>query len=120
MGTWWSSLTPCLSQHATPSTFLATVVLRHVVKGLEGDALSELHGLRLVPLLSGGWGRLSAQGEGGPLLLCPASERPLLAPHAHLVVDVDADSPGGASGTDCCCCFCCCFFLLLFSLLQYT
>ena len=73
----------------------AVVVLRHVVSGLLGDDLRELHGLRLLPLLDGGWGRLDAPGDASPLLLCAASERPLLAPHAGLVVDVDLETPLG-------------------------
>ena len=55
----------------------AVVVLRHVLSGLEGDALREACGLRLLPLVSGGWASLCAVGTGNaggapppPLLLC--------------------------------------------------
>ena len=53
----------------------ALVVLRHVLSGLEGDALREVCGLRLLPLLSGGWASLRAAGaaadagDAAPLLL---------------------------------------------------
>ena len=80
----------------------AVVVLRHVLSGLEGDALREACGLRLLPLLSGGWASLCAVGTGKagdapplPLLLCARAERGLLLPHAQLVVDVELESPLG-------------------------
>ena len=80
----------------------AVVVLRHVLSGLEGDALREACGLRLLPLVSGGWASLCAVGTGNaggapppPLLLCAGAERGLLMPHAQLVVDVELESPLG-------------------------
>ena len=80
----------------------AVVVLRHVLSGLEGDALREACGLRLLPLVSGGWASLCAVGTGNaggapppPLLLCARAERGLLLPHAQLVVDVELESPLG-------------------------
>merc|ERR1711995_271662 len=73
----------------------AVAVLRHVATGVEGEDVGELCGLRLLPLLDGGWAALSGAGQAGPLLLCASAERGFLGPHARLVVDVEVESALG-------------------------
>ena len=66
-------------------------LLRHCAKGLRGEGMAQLRGLRLVPLRSGGWARFGDASSPPLLLSASADDEGLLRPYPALVVDVHAE-----------------------------